>query len=60
MLWTTLFHVPRDSVTAPDATLSGIFSCSISRAGDGVELTGAAVVGADAADPLAFSAVPGD
>ena len=35
MLFTSLFHVPRDSVTAPDATRSGVLSGTTSGVGLG-------------------------
>jgi hypothetical protein len=43
MLFTTLFHVPRDSVTSPEATLSGVLSATSGVGlGDG-ETTGVGV-----------------
>jgi hypothetical protein len=44
MLFTALFHVPRDSVTSPEATLSGVLSGATSGVGlgDG-ETTGVGV-----------------
>jgi len=35
--WTIELHAPRDSVTVPDATVSGVFSGSIDGEGLGEE-----------------------